>query len=398
MKWIILIASLSLATSVCGSCSNKNPFIGTLINAGVTVFSEPRSSSDKVCSHEWAQHLTCCSASNLVKFAKDQTLKDRQMYQNAKDELNFAARVLTKAVTDFSSLGSSLLQCPSLADIAEDIKTFREAISRFFLNQDKHEVLEEQCYNKNEKIRNRVLCYTCSGRSESFFSGSRARISLDDCKGIIDECAYLWGRAITLVDVIDLADRIIKNLKPFFPDVLGKIDLSAARPLKVWIDSSNLRHTMSLCQNTSAATCDGTSAKSVCENLVNLNDKTFLEKTLSVTKTGLSRFVELGTATETISYRVSEELNNPPNPGGRGIASPLCNPPTQNTPAPTQGQPGSQTYPPSKKPGNWNVGRRILDTLAPNSCGGSSDTQVVTNPPRDCPGCMQVGGSCPECP
>ena len=412
MVLLVLLAVASTLSVVSARCEGKNPFLANLVASGVSVFTEPQPSTSPVCAHEWGFFQTCCHADKLKAYAQSQAQSHRSAYQEAKDELQQAAAALMTAFREFSNLESSISQCESIADLSSEITEFKKQTSVFFSVTEKQLMLEQQCFNKTERIRNYVLCYTCSGRSELFFEAGKARISLEDCKGVIDECSFLWNRAIQLIDTLDLAQVIVTKLRKKFPTIVGFLNFGSAANLRYWIDSMNLRSTTKLCSNSSALTCDSTSAKVVCESMVSLHQKSFVENALQAVKSEVALLPSLSQVTQSINtqvvetIRISQQTSTKTTIGGISTTNSMTNLcsvtststflSTASTTSSSTSSTSSTTTGTGTTQSLWSLGLRRLQYTAPTS-GSGGDTQVIVNPPRNCLGCMPIGG-CPDCP
>ena len=431
MVLLVLLAVASAVSVVSARCEGKNPFLAGLVASGVSVYTEPQPSTSPVCAHEWSFFQTCCHADKLKAYAQSQAQSHRSAYQEAKDELQQASTALMNAFREFSNLESSISQCESIADLSLEITKFKKQTSIFFSVTEQQLLLEQQCFVKTEKIRNYVLCYTCSGRSEIFFEGGKARISLEDCKGIIDECSFLWNRAIQLIDTLDLAQEIVAKLKKTFPTTVGLLNFGSAANLRYMIDSMNLRSTTSLCSTSSAPTCDATSAKAVCESMVSLHQKGFVENALQAVKKEVALLPSLSQVTQSINtqvvetIRISQETSSKTMIGGvsttnsvtnlcsatstRTVVSAATVTPTSSSSwssstsslSLSSSSSSSSATTSTTRSGSdrtqslWGLGlRRLYTAPTGGSCG---DTQIIVNPPSKCVGCIPISG-CADCP
>lgn len=403
----LLLTCLALLAGVQGFCIEKNPFLAKLAASGVQIFTRPEPSTSQLCAHEWQPFLTCCDAQKLGQYAQTKTQHDRLAYQDARNELQQASLAFAAAFREFSTLEDSISNCEALADLSPQITEFKKRIDGFFPITEGQKAQEQKCFNKTERIRNYVLCYTCSGRSEQFFQSGKARISLEDCKSVIDECSFLWGRSIQLIDALDLAQLIVTKLRKRFSSTLGSIQFTSAVNLRSWIDSMNLRNTVKLCTNSSAPTCDAASAKSVCENLVSVHQTSFVENALAAVRTEVAQLPSLNTATHAINsqvietVRMNQEMTSRSGSDTRyGITSTesfnsMCSSSISTKMESTSESSGES--PSNQGETLWNVGRRLLTFTVITNSTGAGDTQVTVNPPRNCTGCMPIG-YCPDCP
>ena len=284
-------------------CARKNVFLGKLAKNGVRIFQYPQRNGQK-CQAEWESHLTCCETSSLEKYAIHDSGNIRDYMDQLVKEIKLAAYSLVlfvEKVQDFESYPVTWVKFKRL-DTIEKIANFSktEELKRS-LGQDLIELREfvdelteitktfssvqSKCANRMNSMRSSSLCFTCSGRSEVFFSENKAILDMKDCTNFIHDCFDAWTMLIQIMNGMKRGRDIVESVKFYYPDISYPYKGFAISKLIDWMENLGIQNDISLCKS-KASLCDYETKKNICENILNLEEKTYLENSFEFLRSG----------------------------------------------------------------------------------------------------------------
>jgi len=291
------------------SCAHLNPFLGKLASRGVQLLEEPtteQAAVDNKCGFEWEEHGTCCRYQSLVDYAK----KDRNNTVNAAFRINDALHKVRfefmrfkKLMEDFAK-NKDFMANSQLASMQSFVKFLSsnqsEKISLWLVNlgglELKYETLVS-CIETVNRIRTGSLCSVCSGRSSEWFLDDKALISEDNCHLMLDTCkervellAVYWLHVEELFERLNQAE--LHSIHVSVEDtriaqLLGSLDHLASEITAAKI--GNLTRNYYQNPTDTKATAD------LCESIVTIIKKPFIENFEQVFKMLQSYFEQLNT-------------------------------------------------------------------------------------------------------
>lgn len=275
---LILLTSLKAVSSQ--NCVDKNPFIKNLKAQGVIIYSTPEPSLTNTCSAEWKTHQTCCDSASLIEYANKDTDSLRNSILGVITELGKAATILEDAVKTLDPIQTELLKLLEHTALRDDIAEFKLFAQYYSVHKNQLTPEQEGCLKSMSQLRTRGLCSTCSGRSQIYFKGEFAQVSEKDCRLTVNTCHQAWRTVINLVDAMTLAQNIVSRLKDSVGASVISINVNAAAPLEIWLRQSQVREQLLLCQNP-LTQCPTQAIKGICESLITIQKKTFIEAVIS---------------------------------------------------------------------------------------------------------------------
>lgn len=291
-------------------CRHKNPFISLLDKKGVTVYPLPLPAHDSVCSKDWKAAGTCCQAASVVKFQSDQEKAFDQTVLRVQGQFLEAAGILQRGMQNFLSLRKLAAGLDPTHPIIKDLDQFTYFVTHGLNHVGTYSVDDQKCVDLTHNMRRKSACIACAGDSSQYFEGGKARISIDVCKAAISGCANTWMKLLVLVQGLGVAERIVDAIKSYFPSEFSSVKMNLALPIKEWIDSRNLVSDLRNCMGHSLGNCNFEAAQGVCQNLINLHDKTFIESAIEVIGNDLAEFKVVDRAVALVLAKVQQSASN----------------------------------------------------------------------------------------
>ena len=214
--FVIGLTLLSSSTGVRGSsCSSaSNPFITHLVSKGVTLKASPDKTTGK-CGEEWRNFGTCCDVQSLEFYISEQQKEFKDNHKRFVEDLLELAQNADQAINVFrKTLGRRrmMMELEELRNLSsqyfnefkieyekknselltKDEKFFFSLIRVVTDNLPNIEKTKDKCKDRMAKVRSSAACFTCSGRSPSFFQDNKVLINMQDCKAIIYDCQPYW--------------------------------------------------------------------------------------------------------------------------------------------------------------------------------------------------------------
>lgn len=243
-----------------------NPFLNHLKNNGVEILSQPRKEMNH-CLAEWGSHGTCCEPHQVVKYIGVYDKDKEKMFEALEKTLESSIDKMKKFYDHMSkSQGTSQTV---LGEIRYAIDSFEK-----FAHHVRYK--ERKCYASIRTIVGAAVCSACSTRSKVFFQGRRALISEQDCRSTIDDCGEGWRY---MQRIRNVAHKFVQKLKKlpaeasifFTPDVDSESDS--------WSNNLNLEESLNRCtQPKSRYWCPFEVASTICENMINIFEPSYLSK------------------------------------------------------------------------------------------------------------------------
>lgn len=268
-------------------CAQRNPFSIELAKSHRDMFLPQQSAYEQgTCGGEWKTFGTCCKLGNLTDYA----IRDGQKIRRSIDIAITNGKSIAQIYMKLANLGKNVVQMTSGSSkkLIEYVHS-SEGESMIMLMKnilEKPDFLKsqtEKCWNKMIKVRSSSLCFTCSGRSESFFDGEKALISQESCNSILNECSEHFNSIFTffvsaerslnlLINVVrdnrllplENFDPVIKMVEKLTQTVQEIVQNKVQQSIRSYIGSSS---------NLASA-----ESQDLCSKLVRLsNETTFIE-------------------------------------------------------------------------------------------------------------------------
>lgn len=215
---LFLVCLLGLAAAQQSACSFSNSYTRHLQQKKVDWLRSPVNSQTH-CGTEWATHGSCCELSSLENFARSQRSFISQLSNKGKDEakemlLNLVSyKFQLKALTYEGTTripGVSRLDQRQRTAIYQDTKPQIDSIIQW-VEQHVNSMADSQktCLDRLTKVRASSVCYTCSGRAQTFFRGDQLHLHENTCRAIITDCRVSWLNLINFLDKVNQFYTII---------------------------------------------------------------------------------------------------------------------------------------------------------------------------------------------
>lgn len=263
--------------------------MGWLSTSGVEILPHPQSSPSQLCASEWQAHGSCCSTQSLRKFGLKEKVSFLKTMATATFQLSDTVKILHSSLQDFEALKKVMATEGTKQELVDDLTEFVRFVHSDLLQVTQNAEQDKVCIDVTQKMRSATLCYACSGRSQLFFSDQRARISLQDCVTTIKDCSSTWLKLLSLVEGLGTAERIVTALGKYYPTEFAQIKMELALPIKKWVLALKTRPEIRRCLKNPETDCPQI-AKGVCENLIVLHSKTFLEVAMQILGAELPQF------------------------------------------------------------------------------------------------------------
>ena len=174
----------------------KNEFINTLKLVNVKLFKNVHTKVEYIthCKAEWSAHGTCCDGNSLARAFSEEKAKTinavATIKQYANDILNATKAILVASDNKYQDHQSS--SKVSLGAV-ESVRLNSEQKERLnsIISCQVHNTIERSsntCWNFMLQARGSALCSVCSGRSQDFFTATKAMVNIQDCEAAIANC------------------------------------------------------------------------------------------------------------------------------------------------------------------------------------------------------------------
>lgn len=226
----MLIFLLTVGLVSAETCLAKSPFLRHLTE--VTLLPKASKPETNSCQAEWKEHLSCCEASSLIKYAATDSKEIARLAERVSEDFArfYAYQVsLNKTLIQIAALAradwkswnqTNMEQETGLGKLIRELnqKHLRRATFNSYGFDDvvgEFRKANQKCWTKMAQIRNSSLCSICSGRASTFYSRSKAIITDKHCASLIDNCWIsfkILNFYIRRVEVIkELTDTLVTN-------------------------------------------------------------------------------------------------------------------------------------------------------------------------------------------
>lgn len=291
-------------------CANQNPFITYLATRGVQVYPFPRPASGSVCSSHWKLSGACCDAASLANFQLSQEQAFHQTTLRAQIQFLDAVVTLHRGLHNFVKLRGLIANLDPKNPIIVDLDKFVHFVTHGLTHVGTYSTDDQKCVDLTHSMRRSSVCYVCAGDSNRYFTGGKARISINDCKSVISSCANTWLKLLLLVQGLGTAERIVNTIKSHFPAEFANIQMHFALQIKQWIEATNVVSNLKSCMGSALPHCVFEEAQGVCENLINLHDRTFIESAVEVVASDLAQFKVIDHAVALVLVKLEQLLHS----------------------------------------------------------------------------------------
>lgn len=302
LGFVYLLLILSPANSQ--NCEDKNPFIKVLKNQGVIIYAQPQTTTTNTCKYEWSTYKTCCDSNSLIQYGNKDTDSLRAAILSIQTELGKASTILQDALGTLEPVQTEISKLLEQTALKDDIAEFQKFSSYYANTKAQLTPQQDSCLQRMTQLRTRSLCSTCSGRSQIFFEGNFARMSEKDCRSTIDSCHNAWRTIINLADAMSLAKSIAIRLKDYAGTAVFPFNLNAAEPIEIWLKNSDVREQLLVCTQP-LTSCPLASAEALCESLISVQKKTFIESAVSYVLGDLSELATIKKATAALQAKIT---------------------------------------------------------------------------------------------
>ena len=349
--FVLCVGSLSCSQT----CQGSNPLIDILSTKGVKVFKTAQPSTSPVCKSEWQAFKTCCDSTSLLQYVKADSERLRNSMAEVRKELAQSTQMLKLPIqTIITMFKFPFLKTTVLQEI--DLNAIKNMLNHLNLAPVQY-AEQAACFQRMTAIRTSSLCYTCSGRSATFFNQGRALMSMQDCQKTISVCGTTWKAMVDLVDGITRVNEIYKLIKKYLPKSKRKApDMDSAVTLENWLQTTDIRSFLKEC-TAPGSKCPPKSASNICEDLISLERSTFEEKIGKFNSAKISKFSKI---TENISKKFN--LTN--------LLEPAVSKPIESK---TTNLQAASPF----KIQNWQIGRKLHQSQITSQCKFFSQIQVV---------------------
>jgi hypothetical protein len=187
---------------------------------------------------------------------------------------------IANAVKNVGTFIKGLLE--RIKDLNRLRKTFKREKKDILLHKD-------ACVQKLSELRAASLCNTCSGRSQVFFNGTKARIQMDTCRAVINECHEYWTSVINVINTAHKSRDLIAYSMKFLKSTPST---SSIDYLANWIKETKLKVLLEGC--VSLDKCTDENASLICNSLITIKEKKTIEmKTSNFVANQTKRFKDL---------------------------------------------------------------------------------------------------------
>ena len=161
------------------------------------IFLDDESQAPQQCKSEWTQHGTYC----YPDLASTYQNEDRNLMTILLSKLNKSLSKIAQIVQNILDLFEKLKKEKSLEAfgplkrleeklgkerVGEFLKSLREFVDRHTKPQQIRETVT--CWGRMMEMREKTICFVCSGRHQQFEAGSKLVISADSCSAVVGTC------------------------------------------------------------------------------------------------------------------------------------------------------------------------------------------------------------------
>ncbi len=284
-------------------CLSKNPFLPKLQARGVGIFLNPRF-GDGHCSLEWPVHGTCCEVGSLSRYVERDAGNIGLFLNHMVKEIKLAAYSLVLFVNtvanydnyDMDSIyklkngGIARMGIADFKQKAQELTELKNNIGPFISELKKivqylvkttanFETVQGSCATRMNAIRSASVCSTCSGRSQIYFLFKKALISMETCTGFVIECFDSWLMLAKITTGLDEAREKIEHVRKFNPSINFAYKGQTITKMIEWMNRMQLKNHLMACKFNPTG-CRYETKKQLCENMLTLEESTYLENTL----------------------------------------------------------------------------------------------------------------------
>ena len=273
LRLMLMVLGVAVAAPEC-----SNPYIDHFRRM-VTIYQSPVI-IDNVCGGEWKTFGSCCE----LKAVEDYARKDKAMIEEA---VNRVVKTIQTTAQKFIQLfeksknflkkrkpGSELL-----ANAFSDSKLdgFKEDLKSFIKRQDLSSDFN-RCWQHMAMIRSRSFCSVCSGRSQNFFSQTqKGIISQDTCSSILSLCSESFSSLVRFIQGLDTFQQsFIEHFGSRRNNLIS--ELQNLDKVTDSIRENKIQETIQSMLQTKDPIEHNNLAKVICEKMVNLMRRTFIEQ------------------------------------------------------------------------------------------------------------------------
>jgi hypothetical protein len=161
-------------------------------------------------------------------------------------------------------------------------------------------VVFKSCTAKNQELRNSAVCSICSGRNHLFLKNEKILVSMDTCEAFVDSCFDAWTMLIQIMNGMKKADAIAEKVRQVHPSITFGFKKELIGSIDRFLNITSLNDFMEECRG-DRSKCSARGKEAVCDSLLNIEQSTLLEQSLSLflkgrmntTKRERERFEEL---------------------------------------------------------------------------------------------------------
>lgn len=269
---LVVLVMVGLPYVRTSSCINKNPYLSLLKMYDVQIYDSPNFDSDK-CGDEWKENGTCCAPDSLELYAKHKlgelskiTNSVTSTIQTVLDNMNKVCKVIHISKFNFWGRGDCLSL--SSTDPARRFYSDLERVQSLFSMKD------NKCVNTIGRMRSNAVCSICSGKSQEYFVGVKAKFWNTDCLTVIDDCRDFWNGAINFLSQIRnfISNRNTKQ----FESVLQSFFQTTT--ITEYVDFYTGAHVLKNLQNCpNSSNCPVEYQIAICDNMVSLINPSLMD-------------------------------------------------------------------------------------------------------------------------
>jgi len=276
-----------------GTCTFDNSYTRHLRANKVKLYPRPVLLNAGKCGTEWVTHGTCCPVNGIDEYDVMQRFAAVQLLDRSEAQVSKMSLAVTQYLQGFKSYlanekltekkalyvenGSKNLLQEQKIELSTRMLSILEPIRGWLSHHEMAMIRnQETCVRKLQNVRSSSVCYTCSGRAQTFFTGDSLNVHENTCRDLIKECSNSWWYLINYLDQINRFNKIITDIEAE-AGITIKNRVGLTKELLTWADENNLRRNLIMCYN---GNCEFSIAKKICENFVSIEKPIYLQRAL----------------------------------------------------------------------------------------------------------------------
>ena len=294
MFMLMIISTCTVQSFKSTDCEQKNPFLIGLRKKAVMIHQQPQK-EPAICAGEWQSYGTCCEIKSVAEYAArdagdvktyvEQLIEEMDILKitviNIMDTLKSINNIYDRSASiEFKTaeVKAKVLFLRSLNSKIDDVRAVFNTIVQI---EDEMRKQQTRCATKMNRMRSSALCTTCSGRSQEYFYLGKAAVSEASCNEFVEDCFDAWTMLIQIMNGMKKGVEYSNEIKAVFQSFPLPMSTVSLQSFEDWMLATHLDSNIRAC-GASAATCTQTTRNSICDNVLNLLQPTFLENVVTL--------------------------------------------------------------------------------------------------------------------